>query len=33
LLDSWSSEACFAKVSWLLGIVSPSILIISNADF
>jgi len=33
LLDSWSSGACFAKVSWLLGIVSPSMLIISNAYF
>ena len=33
LLDSWSSGACFAKVSWLLGIVSPLMLIISNAYF
>ena len=32
LLDSWSSGACFAKV-WLLGIVSPLMLIISNAYF
>ena len=33
LLDSWSSGACFAKVSWLLGILYPSMLIISNAYF